>query len=60
MDKNKKQSPSIWERLVGTPSGPTKAEAKPKPKPSDYDAMGNPKKKDKGSIAQQINWPNAN
>lgn len=44
MDKNKKKNskPSVWERLMGKPSGPSKAEAKPKD--------------NRPSIAEQINW----
>ena len=55
---------NVWGDLWGSPkpSGLKKAEGKtkPTPKPSDYDANGNLKKKDKGSIAKQIDWPNAN
>lgn len=41
-NKNKKSSPSVWERLWGKPSGPSRAEAKPKD--------------DRPSIAERINW----
>lgn len=43
-NKNKPKSPSVWERLMGAPKGPTKAEAKPKTKDN------------RPSIAEYINF----
>lgn len=53
----KPKQKSLYARIFGAPSGPAKAEGKPKP--SDYDNMGERKQKSKGSLAEQINWPNA-